>query len=140
MTGSDIALVIAAIGGAGGVVTAVGNVILQIMTLKQTQANARNIESNTHISENARASAEDAAHGAARAAAKAAEVGAVNAVAMANVASTLETVRAVTNGQSEKLVAAALAQGQAEGHLAGVAAEQQRVAATTGQFRALEKP
>jgi hypothetical protein len=139
MASADISLVIAAVAGCTGVVTAIGNIIIQLETLKTSRANSEKIEINTLVTEAAQKAAIQAVAAASSAAREAKQTAVVATSAIAGVAATLAVVQTATDGITEKLVASALAQGNAEGKLAGVAAEQARAAGSTGQMPILKE-
>jgi len=114
----------------GGVLAILCNFILNLMTLRVTQSNGRKLDVNTVATVDARQTAALAVAAASQAATAARTMGATNAEALASVAAGLEAVRVQSNGNTDKLIASALVQGQLEGHAAGVAAEQARTGMT----------
>ena len=153
MTGGDIVTYAAAI---GGILTIVGNFALQWKTLTISQATSAKVDVNTARTDEAAAASlansvtltkvitrvEDAKALSATVIQKVegvvSKVGDVVAK-VEGVADAIESVKTVTGDQAEKLLAATLAKGLAEGHVIGIVAEQQRAAGLTQQLKALNE-
>jgi len=155
VTASDLALVIgASTGGVVALTSCFGGLYLQLKTLSISQASAKMIDVNTTITAEAKAASVDAAAAAAQTSKgltgvivrveEAKTLSANNATVIASVASKvsdvidkIDTVAESASQSVDRVAAAKLAQGLAEGHVQGVAAEQARVAGMTQQFKAL---